>query len=244
MVGYTALLMVEPNDGLGCVMLLNGQGDRLQTVGYALDAVGAAIRGQELPEATHPEDPTLVADGVDYEDVYVAGGREVRIEASRGGLVLIEGEIEAGLEREPLAGPTTDRDRFLVVHADLDRYPLVFRRQEGRVVETVHGPAVLRRRGQAAPAEAETPEGWNAFEGVYRSNDPWSPVLRVFVRAGRLHLFWPLDGDESELTPLDGGWFAAGDPSLPRRVRFVGDADGRAIVAEFNGGRWYRSNEP
>jgi hypothetical protein len=29
----------------------------------------------------------------------------------------------------------------------------------------------------------------------------------------------------------------------PRRIRFHGDVDGEAIVAEYNGGRWYRSFE-
>jgi hypothetical protein len=29
----------------------------------------------------------------------------------------------------------------------------------------------------------------------------------------------------------------------PRRIRFDGAADGKAIVAEYNGGRWYRSFE-
>jgi CubicO group peptidase (beta-lactamase class C family) len=243
MVGYTGLLMVEPDEGLGCVMLLNGQGDRLQTAGYALDAVGAAIRGEELPAVTHPPDPAAVEDAADYEGQYRDGGRAVRVAASGDRLVLREGDVEAVLEREPLGGPGVDRDRFHVVHGSLDRYQLVFRRRGGRVVEAVHGPSLLRREGHDAPEAPPSPDPWRGLEGVYRSNDPWSPVLRVFARAGRLHVLEPGQGEEHELTPLEDGWFAAGDPELPRRIRFDGDTDGLASVAEYNGGRWYRSNE-
>jgi hypothetical protein len=79
--------------------------------------------------------------------------------------------------------------------------------------------------------------------GLYRSNDPWEPVLRIFGRGDRLFLWSPGGEEEWELTELDEGWFAAGDPALPRRLRFHGDLDGRAVVVELNGGRWYRSDE-
>jgi D-alanyl-D-alanine carboxypeptidase len=243
MVGYTALLMVGPDDGIGCVMLLNGHGDRLRTVGYALDVVRAAIRGEELPDVIHPPDPSAIEDTADYEGTYRDDAHEVRVAASGAGLVLRDGAVEAVLEREPLLGAAGDRDRFLVVHSDLDRFPLVFHRREGRVVEAVHGPARFLRDGEAGSESSPLPDAWRAVEGVYRSNDPWDPVLRVFSRAGRLFLFSPGDGEEWEMSPLEDGWFAAGDPALPRRLRFEGEADGRAIVAEYNGGRWYRSNE-
>jgi CubicO group peptidase (beta-lactamase class C family) len=243
MVGYTALLMLEPQDGLGCVMLLNGQGDRLQTVGFALDAVRAALRGDPLPEVTSPADPAAIPNAADYTGTYRGGGREVRIEAAGAGLVLQEGPVRAALEREPLAGVAHDPDRFLVVHEGLDRYAFSFGRDaEGRVVEAFHGPSWLRGASYDGP-EAPVPKGWSRLEGVYRSNDPWSPVLRVFARADRLHVLEPGQGEEHELTPLGDGSFAARDPALPRRFRFHGDGDGRAVVAEYNGGRWYRSNE-
>ena len=242
MVGYTALLMVEPEEGLGCVMLLNGQGDRIQTVGYALDAVGAMIRGEAAPAVAHPPDPVRIEDAAEYEGIYREGDREVRIEAKDGGLVLVDGDIEAILEREPLVDGRY-RDRFLVVHQELDRYPVSFRRHEGRVVEAVHGPARLVRDGAVGTEAAESPEASLAVDGLYRSNDPWYPVLRVYSRGGLLFLFSPGDDEEWELTSLGDGRFAAGDPALPRRLRFHGDVDGHATVAEFNGGRWYRSNE-
>jgi CubicO group peptidase (beta-lactamase class C family) len=243
MVGYSALLMVEPEHGLGCVMLLNGHGDRLQTVGYALDAVGAAVRGEELPPVTRPPDPVVVEEAAEYAGTYRDGGREVHVVVSGGGLRLRDGDVEAVLEREPLPGARTNRDRFLVVHPDLDRYPIVFYRLDGRVVAAAHGPALLRRDGRTGSEPVSAPDAGRRLEGVYRSNDPWDPVLRVYSRAGRPFLFSPGDDEEWELSPLEDGWFAAGDPWVPRRLRFDGDVDGRAIVIELGGGRWYRSNE-
>lgn len=240
MVGFTALLMLEPEDGIGCVMLLNGQGDRLGTVGYALDAVRAAIRGDELPEVTHPPDPAAIDDAADYEGTYVAKGGEIRIEARGEGLVLVVGGVQATLEREPLDDGRF-HDVFLVLDDELDRYALRFERDgAGRVVAATHGPRRLAR-DQEPPAV--TPLAWGGLEGVYRSNDPWEPVVRVHARAGRLYLWSSGAEEEWELTELPDGWFAAGDPALPRRLRFHGEADGRALAVEFNGGRWYRSSE-
>jgi CubicO group peptidase (beta-lactamase class C family) len=241
MVGYTALLMVEPEEGLGCVMLLNGHGDRLGTVGYALDAVGAAIRGEALPEVTHPDDPAKIEDADDYAGTYRAGDREVRLEARGEGLVLVDGEVEVVLEREPLSDGRY-HDRFLVVHDVLGRYPLVFDRDgDGRVVAAAHGPTWFTR--DSNERASAPPDDVGRFEGAYRSHDPWEPVIRVYERNGRLLVSLWNGEEEWELSELEGGWYAAGDPAMPRRLRFLGDADGRAPVLEFNGGHWYRSNE-
>jgi CubicO group peptidase (beta-lactamase class C family) len=242
MVGYTALLMVEPDEGLGCVMLLNGQGDRVRSVGYALDAVGATIRGEPVPAVAHPPDPARVEDAADYEGTYRDGDREIRIQVKDGGLVLVDGTVEAILEREPLIDGRY-HDRFVAVHEELDRFPVTFHRRDGRIVEAIHGPARFVRDGEPRADAPELPATWHAFEGLYRSHDPWDPVLRVYGRDGRLFLLSPGDEEEWELTPLENEYFVAGDPWAPRRLRFLGDVDGRAAVAELNGGRWYRSNE-
>jgi D-alanyl-D-alanine carboxypeptidase len=243
MVGYTALLLVEPDEGIGCVMLLNGHGDRLQTVGYALDAVRAALRGEALPEVTHPPDPAAIEDAADYEGTYAAGDRALRVEARGAGLVLLDGDVEAVLEREPLSG-VGSRDRFLVVHEGLDRHLLAFERDAaGAVVGASHGSTRLTRPGGGPGSILPAGDGWRPLEGVYRSNDPWEPLLRVYARAGRPFLWTAGEAEEWPLVELEDGWFAAGEPRLPRRLRFHGDVDGRAAVVEFNGGRWYRSNE-
>jgi hypothetical protein len=175
--------------------------------------------------------------------VYRAEDREIRIEARGGGLVLREADIEAPLEREPFT--RSDRmDVFHVVHDGFDRYGLAFGRDAtGEVVEAFHGPSWLRKQGHVGPEPTPAPDEWRRYEGVYRSNDPWAPALRIFVRREALTLQWPAGAEEHVLTQLDDGSFAAGDPALPRRLRFEGDAAGLAVVAHYNGGRWYRSFE-
>ena len=97
------------------------------------------------------------------------------------------------------------------------------------------------------PNPGELPERWSALPGLYRNDNPWSPALRIVSRKGGLALQWPSDigdeGGDAALIPLADGWFAVGEERDPRRIRFLGEADGLAIVAEFNGGRWYRASE-
>ena len=241
MVGYTALLMVEPDEGFGCVMLLNGSGDRVRTVGYALDAVRAAIHGDSLPAVTFPDDPAAIEDAADYEGTYRDAEREVRIRSRGGGLVVSDGIREAALEREPLLDGRY-HDRFLVVDDELDRFAMRFERNdEGRVVSASHGPGLYVREGVGSTGPSPATAG--RVEGLYRSNDPWEPVLRVYARGDGMFLWSSSDDEEFPLSEVEDGVFAAGDPALPRRIRFLGDVGGRAVVLAFNGGRWYRSNE-
>ena len=115
----------------------------------------------------------------------------------------------------------------------------------------MEGPAAeeAERRAEelARGPEPETPpEGWLAYPGLYRNDDPWAPALRVVLRKGRLAV-WPVETEdgsgEAELTPLEDGWFAAGEPWMPQRIRFDRIVEGRAVLAELDGGRWYRSFE-
>jgi hypothetical protein len=91
------------------------------------------------------------------------------------------------------------------------------------------------------------PPEWLAYPGLYRNDDPWMPTLRVVLRKGRLVLQFPVElsdeAGEAELQALEDGWFSAGEPWVPRRIRFDHPVDGRTVLAEFNAGRWYRSFE-
>jgi len=125
----------------------------------------------------------------------------------------------------------------------------VFGRDEsGAVVEAFHGGTWFRGERYAGADPKAVPEEWLRCTGFYRSNDPWAPTLRVVARKGVLAISWPNaasdDAEDEELLPLDDGWFAAGAERDPRRIRFLGNGAGnKAIVAEFNGGSWFRSFE-
>jgi hypothetical protein len=91
------------------------------------------------------------------------------------------------------------------------------------------------------------PPAWDAYPGLYRSNDPWMPVLRIALRHGELVRFatdsWE-DPSEAPMIPLEDGSFRVGrQERTPERIRFEGVVEGRATRAIANGGAWYRSFE-
>ena len=247
MVGYTAFIAVEPVSGLGVVILQNGSGSKEGMVNHALDAVRACTRNAPLPEVWAPPEPTSIPDAGSFVGEYVdpEGGDTLRVEADADGLRIMVGEASGRLERDPLTQPA---DLFLVVDPELERFPLRFGRDAaGQVVEAFHGNVWFRGEGYAGPEPVDPPQEWSAYPGLYRNDDPWMPTLRVVLRKGRLALQFPVElsdeAGEAELRPLAGGWFAAEEEWQPRRIRFDRVVEGKTVIAEFNGGRWFRSFE-
>lgn len=248
MVGYTALLAVSPEEGIGLVLLQNGGGTKRGVAASALATVRASLAGAELPDVWSPPLPTEVAKASDYAGLYAGDdGRELEVVPIDDGLEARVGPLSVRLERDPLA--IEAGDTFLIAHEALDRFPLEFvRDSEGTVVEAFHGQTWFRGKAYAAQEPEPLPAEWIGLPGLYRNDSPWNPVLRVLARKGGLVLQWPYDsGDQGaagRLVPLGDGWFAVGEERDPRRLRFEGTtAQGKSVVAEFNGGRWYRSPE-
>jgi D-alanyl-D-alanine carboxypeptidase len=237
MVGYTALMVVRPDQGIGCVMLLNGDGNSEEVVRFALDSVDAALRGDDPPLGPHAAAPTVVADASDYLGSYEGQNRNIDIVATADGMMLRQGPMGAPLVR-------AEGDSFLVEHAALDRYLLRFGRDgQGRVVEAFHGDDWLRSKDYGDSGPRDFPQEWLAYVGLYRSNNPWAPALRVLLRKGELAIWWSWATEEELLLALGEGRFAVGQEWRPMRIRFLGMTEGRALAAEFNGARWYRACE-
>jgi D-alanyl-D-alanine carboxypeptidase len=241
MPGFTALMDLDLPSGLGCVVLLNGEGDRRAVDEYALEAVAAALRGDPLPEVTHPPDPASTANAADYVGTFRGDGRQVAVEATGDRLVLREDAQEVVLER-------VQGDAFLVPHPELGRYRLSFgRNDEGKVVEAVHGPDWLRGDGFVGPEPPVAPEQWRAFTGHYRGHALWEPSFRILLRKGKLLKSSPNaeTGEyELELVPLDDGSFRVGaEEWRPDRIRFEDVAHGKALRAVYDGTSWYRTFE-
>jgi CubicO group peptidase (beta-lactamase class C family) len=247
MVGYTAMLAVSPEEGLGVVILQNGGGTKHEIVRHAFEVMRACLAGAPLPDVWSPPPATAIPKAGEYIGRYRGDdGRTLEVAEDGDGLRATIGPVAVRLERDPLIAEIGDR--FLVPHPALERFPLSFGRDAGgRVVEAFHGPTWFRGEGFREAEPGPVPEEWVGYAGLYRNDDPWAPVLRIVPQKGRLVLQWPFEsGDESgdaALVPLEDGSFAAGEVRDPRRIRFEGDVDGLAIVAEYNGGRWYRSFE-
>jgi len=247
MVGYTATTIVIEDEGLGCVLLQNGGGGRQLIVAAVLEAVRAGLSGDPMPAPWTPPAATTIPAADLFVGAYVGDdGRSLGVQREADGLAITIGSVTAPLERDPLL--RDPGSTFLVVHPALERFPLEFRRDaEGLVVEAFHGGTWFRGERYEGPDPEEPPAEWRRHPGLYRNDDPWGAVLRIVLRKGRLAILWPTSaGDEEggDLTPLDDGSFAIGDPALPRRVRFEGDVRGLTATTVVNGGRWYRSFEP
>ncbi|MDH5313705.1 MAG: serine hydrolase [Actinomycetota bacterium] len=248
MVGYSALLAVSPDEGIGLVVLQNGGGSKVALARAALAAVRASLAGDDLPGIWAPPAPTDIPRAREYVGRYRGDdGRVLDVETIEDGLGVTIGSLAVRLERDPLA--TEIGDTFLVAHAALDRFPLEFGRDDdGNVVEAFHGPTWFRGEDYAGSEPEPLPSQWNGYVGFYRNDSPWNPVLRVLGRKGVLVLQWPYEGGDQgadgELVALGDGSFAVGAERDPRRIRFEGMTyGGKAAIAVFNGGRWFRSFE-
>ena len=172
MVGYTAFLAVAPDDGLGVVMLQNGDGHKHGVTSYAFSAVRASLAGAELPDTWGPPAPTEIPKAQDYVGHYDGDdGRTLDVRAVEDGLAVTIGPIDVRLERDPLTAEVGDM--FLVVHEALDRFPLEFTRDaDGTVVEAFHGDTWFRGGAYAGPEPEPLPEADAAYLGFYRNDSP------------------------------------------------------------------------
>jgi CubicO group peptidase (beta-lactamase class C family) len=248
MVGYTGFTGVEPLSGLGIVILQNGSGSKDGLVTYALDAVRACTTDTQIPEVWAPPEPTSIPGAEAFVGEYVdpEGGDVLSVRTDADGLRITIGEASGRLERDPLTADAGNQ--FLVVHPNLERFPVRFARgSDGLAREAFYGDRWFRGERYDGDPPERAPQEWQAYTGLYRTDDPWMPTLRVVLRKGRLALQFPVElsdeAGEAELQPLEDGWFAAGEPWEPRRIRFDRLVEGKAVVAEFNAGRWYRSFE-
>jgi D-alanyl-D-alanine carboxypeptidase len=247
MVGYTALLAVVPDEGLGAVILQNGGGDKRAVLTAAFATVRASLAGADLPPVWAPPAPTEIPTAADYVGHYEGDdGRTLEVRAADDGLAISIGGLEVRLERDPLSAEVGDS--FLLAHEALDRFPLRFvRDDDGVVVEAFHGPTWFRGERFQGDEPAPLPQALERHVGLYRNDSPWNPVVRVLARKGRLELDWPYDsGDQGggPMTALADGSFAVRAERDPVRVRFEGETyGGLTAVVRVNGGRWFRSFE-
>jgi hypothetical protein len=240
MIGFTALLLVDPASGFGAVALMNSViGDRYDLVKFALACLAAESSGAELPSVPEVPDRYRVASPSGFRARVADDAGEVAIEPEGTGLVL-----EADGRRARLA-PIGD-ELFAVDHPELDLHPIRLLREDGAVVAAHWGPRLLL--DSSAPRRFVRPEPWLALPGRYASWNPWAPGFRVVLRGGELwlsHLGEASDVvGEHRLTELEAGRFRVGEAGSPDRVRFDTLIDGAAQRAVFDAAPYYRTLSP
>jgi D-alanyl-D-alanine carboxypeptidase len=243
MLGFTAQMTLDVEAGLGAVMMLNGAGDRAETVDFALAVSRAALAGDELPEVGPAPDPERTPNARDYAGTFRSEDRAIDVAADGERVRLREGAVDVTLVPEEGM-----KDTFLVPDPKWDRFWLRFGRGATGAVElALHGADRFVAEGAEAREDpAPVPEEWRRYSGHYRSNHPWAPSFRVVVRAGRL-VFLAAWADEADLdlVPLGDGSFRVGvEEWRPDRLRFDTFVEGRALRAIYDEAVWYRSFTP
>jgi D-alanyl-D-alanine carboxypeptidase len=235
-VGFTAAMEIDVDDGVGVVALANANAERGELVRFALDTLAAAGRGDALPDIADPAPQDHVEGAEAYAGTFRSDDGELELVA-RGGLLLLSTDGGAvALFRE-------EGDRFVVPHPAFELFPLTFERMEGRVTAVAHGERWWAIAGTTASvAPPPDPEG---ATGHWRAHNPWYPNFRIVARRGALHLIWGWGEEDWELVPVPrGGYRVGGEDWSPGRISFDTAVDGVVTRAVFDGAPYYRTTTP
>lgn len=231
MASFMSSITVDLEEGVGAFASINAMlGYRpVPVTELAVRSMVAEKQGKPAPAPPEIDDPRRIRNASDFAGVFESpSGGKVQIIAEGAGLSLITGERKIPLEHQ-------GGDIFLADEFSWLRFPLVFGRSSGKVVELSHGPDWYVNANYTGPKSFATPAEYAAFAGHYRSDSPWFRSTRVVVRKGRLWL-----GGTTPLEPIGGGLFRPGRNSLnPDVVEFLQVVDGKALLMKTNGSdRW------
>jgi CubicO group peptidase (beta-lactamase class C family) len=238
--GYNNFIMVDLESGLGVVSLVNKMEESDAVEATTIDAMKAlreAANRRDLPPLPPPNDPASVANAADYAGSYHRENEVLRLTADNSRLLLHYGDQRIALERR-------NADAFYVDHPDFALFLLEFHREAGKVVEAFHGDRWYVNPSYSGPRHFDSPAGWEACTGHYRTRNPELSNFRVVIRKGSLFLILPW-GLVEPLVPLGEDFFRIGlDSRSPETLRFRARVDGRALRADFSGCPYYRTFTP
>lgn len=251
MVGYSALLIGDVDNGLGVVTLNNCiWADQRSIANFALKAMRAVLNNTSPPEIPAAPDKTKVENAADYAGTYHGDAKTLTLLADGNHLLLQYKGQDIVLETR---GP----DCFYADHPDFDLFILTFGREasaegetteegaQGKVVELFYGDEWYTNDHYNGPRTFDYPEVWNTYPGHYRSYNPWISNFRVIIRKGQLMFIYPTGGIEGILTPLGEAYFRIGeDDGSPETLRFDTILNGLARRAIFAMGSYYRTFTP
>ena len=238
--GFMAAMIADLDEGVGVVVLINGNVGSYGAVNMALHVLRilrAGLQMEDMPAAPPAADQSLVSNAGDYTGTYGTGEQRMVVAARDGKLYLHWRGEDVALERR-------GDDSFYVSHPDLELYLLEFGRDGDRVVELYSGPDRYAREGHCDQGAVDFPAEWESYTGHYRTYNFVLTNFRVILRKGQLLLVYP-NGGHDVLVPLEGGRFRIGeDPRVPETISFDSAASGKTLRAIYSGCPYYRTYTP
>jgi hypothetical protein len=231
MVSFASSIHVDLDGGVAAFASINAmQGYRpVPVTQFAVQLMNASAQGKRFPQA--PALPaTSVPDCGDYAATYTSGsGKRIKLVADEAQLAI---DSPAG----PIVLERSAGDVFLSAAPEWEKFPLVFGRDKGKVVEMAYGSEWFTNTSYEGVRSYAEPKELEPFVGVYQSDSAWAGSVRVVLRKGKL---WA-DG-VTLLQPIGNALFRVGEePYSPDTAQFCYIVEGKAQLVKFNGADLFR----
>jgi D-alanyl-D-alanine carboxypeptidase len=231
MASFMSSITVDLDSGVAAFASINAMlGYRpVPVTQFAAQLMNAEKQAKSAPASPELNDPRQVKNASDFAGVFeTPSGRKVQVMADGSALNIVLADRKIPLEA--MGG-----DVFLADEYSWLRFPLVFGRSDGKVVELSHGADWFVNEKYTGPRSFPVRANEEAFVGHYRSDSPWFRSSRIVLRKGKL---WS-DGT-TPLEPIGRGLFRpGGDSANPDVVEFLQVVNGKTLLMKANGSdRW------
>ena len=236
MASFMSSITVDLDSGVAAFASINAMlGYRpVPVTQFAVQLMNAEKQSKPGPTPPDLDNPREVKNASDFAGVFeTLSGRKLQVLADGSALHIVVADKRIPLER-------LGENSFLADEYSWRRFPLVFGRTNGKVVELSHGPDWYVNGNYAGPKDFPVRPQYEAFVGHYRSDSPWFRSTRIVLRKGKL---WA-DGT-SPLEPLGQNLFRLGGDSFgPDVAEFLQIANGKASLLKINGSDRWRVETP
>ena len=242
MIGFTSYALVDMEAGVGVTVLANASnGEPLVLARFATACLAAEVSGVPIPQVPDPQDPSHVADAMDFAAEYRNDSSDEILS------VVAEGDRLYVGSRPPVALIPIAPDRFAADDPQLERFAIRFLRDRKVVTGLHRGPERFVNDRYDGPSSFDPPAVWSTFAGHYRCWDPWTSNFRIFMRGGSLWMDALEDvfaDPDRPLMALADGTFRVGDEHSPDRIAFGAVIDRHATRAVYDCTPFYRTFTP
>ncbi|MBZ5601530.1 MAG: beta-lactamase family protein [Acidobacteriia bacterium] len=236
MASFMSSITVDLDSGVAAFASINAQqGYRpVPATEFAVRLMNAEKQSKPGPAPPELNDPRQVKSASDFAGLFqTPAGRKLQVVAEGSALSILDADRKIPLEQ-------LGANSFLADEYSWRRFPLLFGRSNGKVVELSHGPDWYVNEKYTGPKDFPAPKHYEAFVGHYRSDSPWFRSTRIVLRKGKL---WA--GGTAPLEPIGEATFRLGSESFsPDVVEFLYVASGKALLLKTNGSDHWRVETP